>query len=292
MSTTSFSTQPRETVSARGGRRITVGIRTVQQDIAPLRWALFEARPGLDVVEIAHAYPASCIPQGTAAHTMSRDGALLRAWQAVAGSVQRASKQRPGLEVVGTPLPGSPLDVLLLRARAADVLVVGDDEAQHSHRVARHLQRLAPCPTVCVPNGHDGRADVRPVTIVGDRNGFAPAALRFAAEHAELHEVGLTVAVAWCTLHPDEEPHPLAIAVTQAELDAELSDLRAEYPEVAVVIRVDLDDAWLRRVREHSSLVVLGREEAGDLGLVPPLPVPPAPVAFVPDAWLGRRSPG
>jgi len=277
-------------------RLIAVAIRNVRHDGAALRWAMFEAVPHLDAVQIVHAYPVSDDPLVSAAQAVSRDLGYLAGWEIVAGAVEQGSRMRPDVALIGTPVGGPVETALTTLSGAVALLVIGDDEpATPNRRIAAHLQLSAQCPVVCVPRGSETFSAL-PVTVVADDLGLSEATLRFAADFALRHGVTLQLARTWRSLHRAVAanggmPDPAALADEQAELDAELSDLRREYPGLAIVSRIELDGAWLERAREHSSLVVAGRLTAPRLGLVSPLPTPLCPVALVPESWSDGMGP-
>lgn len=267
-------------------RVVVAAIRNVRHDGAALRWAVFEAVPHVDVVQVVHAYSTSTDPIVSAAQASARDIGYLSSWEIVASAVEQGSRLRPDVAIIGSPVGGPVETALTTLSDDATLLVIGDDEASTPGRhVAAHLQQSAHCPVVCVPRGSETFSAL-PVTVVADELGLSEATLAFAADFAVRHGVTLQVARTWQSLHrPDATPGPLELATEQAELDAELDDLRGAHPTLAIASRIELDDGWLDRIREHSSLVVAGRRSAARLGLQSPLPLPVSPVAFVPESW-------
>lgn len=259
-------------------RMLGVGVRDVRTDAAALRWAILDARPGVDVVQVVHAYQP--------VHSEFFEG-----WDTVSAAVQVGARERASVAIIGSPFPGDPEQVLLAQSAEAVVLVLGDDQpVSPQHRIAAHLQRRAHCPVVCVPRGASV-LDGQPVTVVADDLGLTDVALDFACEYAQRHEVTLAIARTWRSLHRDSTaPTSGELADEQEQLDAELADLRARFPGVAVTSRIELDEGWLDRARAHSSLLVVGRDTAVRLGLTSPLREPLCPVAFIPEAW--SRSAG
>jgi hypothetical protein len=254
-------------------RSIGVGIRDVRRDAAALRWAVFDARPGRDVVRILHAVEPF-------------DGRLT-GWQPVSAAVENGHRQRSSVAIIGSPTAGAPERVLQAESDELALLVLGDDEPAIPHRrIAAHLRRTAHCPVVCVPRGTSMFED-RPVTVVADDLGLSDQVLEFAAQYAERHHVSLEIARTWRSLHREATADPATLADEHTQLDAELTGLRRSHPNVAVATRIELDDCWLERARAHSSLVVVGRTTADRLGMTSPLIEPLCPIAFIPDRWLG-----
>lgn len=254
-------------------RMIAVGVRDARNDASALRWAVFDARPGTDLVYVLHAHE----PHGTGAQ---------REWEAVSAAIRLGSQQRASVAIVGSAAAGAAEQVLLAHTAGASELVVGDDELDvPRRRVALHLQRTAHCPVVCVPRGAEDMAGL-PVTVVVDDLGLADETLEFAARYAERHLVTLDIVRGWFSLHLGGVPTPATLADEQAQLDGQLDDIRTRHPHISVVSRIELDESWLPRVRAHSGLVVLARQTAARLGQNSPIARPLCPIAFVPEGWL------
>jgi hypothetical protein len=266
-------TAAREPAPPDSRRLISVGIRDLRIDGAALRWALFDAIPGADVVQVVHAYQPV-------------HGEAFEGWGAVSTAVEAGARHSADVAIIGSPFPGDPEIVLQARSAEAAILVLGDDEpASPQHRIAAHLQRTAHCPVICVPRGAEVIED-KPVTVVADELGLSDAALDFACDYALRHAVTLDIARTWRSLHRDEPLTAAALADEQAQLDAEFSDLRTRHPHVAIASRIELDPSWLDRARAHSSLIVVSRQTAVRLGITTPLPTPLCPVAVIPDVWV------
>ena len=263
--------QPANSSSQR--RLIGVGIRAVRHEAAALRWAVFDARAGRDVVEIVHAVEPL-------------DGNRLNGWQTVSAAVGHGSRQRSSVAIIGSPSAGPPEHVLQAETDTLALLVLGDDEPATPHRrIASHLRRTAHCPVVCVPRGTEIFEGL-PVTVVADDLGLSDQVLEFAAQYADRHQVPLDIARTWRSLHRDVPADPATLAEEHTQLDDEVAGLRRAYRNLAVVSRIELDASWLERVRAHSSLVVVGRATAERLGMTSPLSEPLCPIAFIPDRWL------
>lgn len=254
-------------------RLIAVGVKDVRNDASALRWALYDARPGRDVVYVLHAHE----PHGPGHR---------REWNTVTAAIQLGSRQRSSVAIIGSSAAGTAEHVLLAHAAGASELVVGDDELDvPRRRVAAHLQRTAHCPVVCVPRGAEAIADL-PVTVVADDLGLTGETLEFAAQYADRHEVTLDIVRSWHSLHCEGLPRPERLADEQAQLDGQLADIRIRHPHISVVSRIELDESWLPRVRRYSTLVVLARQTAARLGQNSPIARPLCPMAFIPDRWL------
>jgi len=163
-----------------GRRVIGVGIRQVRRDAAALRWAMFDARPEQDVVEVLHAVERV-------------SGAASSGWDEIAAAVAVASRQRPGVAVIGAPTAGSAEQVLQAESDQLAMLVLGEDDPAAPHRrIAAHLHRTAQCPVVCVPPGAE-IVDRLPVTVIAADLDQCDAAMEFAAQYAERHGAALRV---------------------------------------------------------------------------------------------------
>lgn len=264
--------KPQPANRSSGRRLIGVGIRNVRHDAAALRWAVFDARPGQDVVRILHAAEPS-------------DGRFT-GWQTVSAAVEHGSRQRSSVAIIGSPTIGPPERVLQSESHELALLVLGDDEPATPHRrIAAYLRRTAHCPVVCVPRGTEIFEHL-PVTVVADDLGLSDQVLEFAAQYAERHDVTLEIARTWRSLHRDLPPAGATLADEHAQLDEEVAGLRKSYGKVAVASRIELDAGWLARARAHSSLVVVGRATAERLGMTSALAEPLCPIAFIPDRRL------
>lgn len=262
-----------------GPRRLLgVGVRDIRTDAAALHWAILDARPGVDVIQVVHAYQPV-------------HGEVFEGWDIVSAAVQVGARERASVAIIGSPFPGDPEQVLLAQSAEAVLLVLGDDQpASPQHRIAAHLQRTARCPVVCVPRGATV-LDGKPVTVVTDDLGLTDVTLDFACEYAERHGVTMEIARTWRSLHRDgAAPNPGELADEHAQLDAELTNVRKRFPGVPIASRIELDEGWLDRARAYSSLLVVGRQTALRLGITSPLREPLCPVAFIPDAWHNRLA--
>lgn len=264
-------------VQPAGRRVIGVGIRQVRRDAAALRWAMFDARPAHDIVVVLHAVQSAGL-------------AYTSGWDEIATAVGLASRQRPGVAVIGSPTAGSAEQVLQDQSDQVAVLVLGQDDPYRPHRrIAAHLRKTAHCPVVCVPPGTEIVDDL-PVTVVDDNLAECEAAMDFAARYAERHHTGLRIIHAWRSPHHRATGHS-AVADQRTGVDADLEALRASHPHVSVSADVEGDENGLQQLRGQSSLIVVGRDTIRSLSHAAPLPSePPCAVAFIPDRWLAPQG--
>lgn len=254
-------------------RLIRVGVRQVRRDAAALRWAMFDARPGRDIVEVLHAVEPAADKHWSG-------------WDEIAAAVQLASRQRPAVAVIGSPVHGSAEQVLQTESDQLALLVLGQDDPRMPYRrIAAHLRHTASCPVVCVPPGAEISEEL-PVTVVADDAQLGRQAWDFAVQYAQRHRTSVQLTRAWSAAHSGA-PCPTDGSDAQAALDAERDRLQADYPSTPITTRLGLDRTWFETVRAQSSLLVVGRTTATrlcDLALGP-MEAGSCPVAFIPDRW-------
>ena len=127
------------------------------------------------------------------------------------------------------------------------------------------------------------RYGTKPVTVVADEQGLSEKAMAFGAEVALRSGVGLQVSRSWSALDERLPETGEWIAEQQQELDAQLASWRQHYPTLPLSARIELDDAWLERLRRGSSLLVVPARSATLLRSEPLDPSNACPVATVPD---------
>jgi hypothetical protein len=247
------------------GRVIAVGVRDHEYDAATLTWAEDEAVAGADVLHLVHAY----VPLRLDGCTWDpvrreRDARALVGRRITSQAIQRARAARPDVLVDGSTIQGLPADVLQEFSGVADVLVIGDDSDQPDQvrKIAWRVQDHARCPVVTVPHSYQPSSD-EPVTAVLAETWLSEPVLRFAAEAATRRRVTLQVSRSWTSLHEGERPGPTWLAHQQEEFDGQLADWRERYPHLAIVARIELDDAWLARLATRSCLLVASVTAAG-----------------------------
>jgi hypothetical protein len=222
----------------------------------------------------------------------ARDARYRAAKRVVGQAVQRAAVTDAHLRVAGSAIAGLPADMLIEFSEVADLLVIGDDAAvvRATRRVGWHVQDAARCPVVCVPHAYCGGADERPVTVVVAETGISGPVLRFGLAAARRHGVGLQVSRTWESLHEGTDPAPVWLAHQQEELDTQLADWRAVWPDVAITARIELDGDWAARLRSGSSLLVAGVGGITALRTrVEPRPGD-CPIAMVPEVPVDSRD--
>lgn len=266
--------------TVRWPRCIAVGVRDVEYDRAAIAWAVADAVAGADQLQLVHAY----VPQQLVGCTWdpvarAKDTRYLAARRVVTQAVQRVRAGNYGVACGGWPIAGLPADVLHELSDVVDLIVIGDDAASARARtITWRIQDRAHCPVVSVPPNARAVPDARPVTVLAGDRGLSEAALRFGAEAALRHGVGLEVSRAWSALHRGPARGPMWLAEQQAELDAQLAGWRAAYPGLPVVARIELDDRWAPRLHGTSSLLVAPSSvvpllRAGTDGLPAPCPI-------------------
>lgn len=271
--------------SVASSRAIGVGVRDYEHDRAAIEWALHDARPGVDAVHLVYAYVPLLLP-GCAWDRVARarDARYQRAQRILAQSMQRVRSAHGDVLAGGSAIAGLPDDVLIELSSVVDLVVIGDDSASTSdrRRISWRVQDSARCPVVCVPPGYQPRIDARPVTVVAGEHGLPENALEFAAAAAQRRGVGLDVSRSWSSLHADGLDGAGWLAEQQEELDAQLTDLRVQHPQLAITARIELGDDWLDELRAGSSLLVTN-SYAGSLVRSNHASAHGCPIAIVPD---------
>jgi hypothetical protein len=252
------------------GRVIAVGVRDHEYDEATLSWVEREAVSACDAVHLVHAY----VPLRLDGCTWDpvrreRDARALVGRRITSQAVQRVRAARPDVLVDGSTIQGLPEDVLQEFSTVVDLLVIGDDSALPSsvRKIAWRVQDHARCPVVTVPRGYRPACADEPVTVVLSETGLAEPVMRFGAQAATRHERTLQVSRSWTSLHEGERTGPTWLAHQQEELDGQLADWRERYPHLPIAARIELDDEWLTRLAQGSSLLVAGAAAAGLLRL-------------------------
>ena len=265
---------------ARGA--VVVGVDGSAADTAAVRWAVQEAHRRQARLYVVHALsqrhsaafqranPAFVAEERRAADVVL-DSAVRQA-RAVAGDVD----VHPVLEV------GQPAVVLLQRAAAADLVVLGGQGrggfaglllGSTSLQVAMH----ASCPVVVLrqPCGGAGSSNGR-IVVGTDGSRASDGALRFAFTRARRYGEGLTVVRAWGSPAiyvdvPGTTKWEQVEKEEQAALSEALAPWRDRYPEVDVLEKSVLGNPAALLVDESATaelLVVGGRGRGGFGGLL------------------------
>jgi hypothetical protein len=261
-------------------RLIAVGIGDVERDSGVLAWACTEAVPGVDIVQVVHAY-APTHAEGSSWGPMesARQVRRRRAERVVARGVQRLRFSRPGLRVDGTALGGESVDVLAEVSEFADLVVVGEDDLSAARpRTGWRVRGSAQCPVVSVPPQWRAEdcAGNAPVTVLVDdlrTNSDLPVPLLVLGfAEAERRGTSLCVAQFWTGPHESGPMSPSLVADRQAQLDEMLQIWRGWHPTVGVMAELLLGDvpAAARRLRTGSQLVVVASDSPHALRLSGP----------------------
>jgi hypothetical protein len=265
---------------ARRPRCIAVGVRDREHDRAAIAWAIADAVAGTDQLHLVHAYVPLLLDGGTwDPAACARDTRYVAARRVVGQAVRRVMAGQYGVACTGSVIAGLPDDVMHELSDVVDLIVIGDDSASAGARtITWRVQDRARCPVVGVPANARGVPDARPVTVLADDRGLSEAALRFGAEAALRHGVGLEVSRAWSSLHLGPPRGPTWLAEQQEELDAQLAGWRVDFPGLPVVARIETDDRWAPRLHGISSLLVAPSSavpllRAGTAGYRAPCPI-------------------
>jgi nucleotide-binding universal stress UspA family protein len=195
-------------------------------------------------------------------------------------AVRRARAVAPDVDVVAELAFGPPAPSLLLRSRAAQLLVLGRGNAVFRSRLRNTLApsvcgRVAGrshCPVAVVrPLRSDPQAGSAPRVVVGvDGTGCCAPALAVAFRAAAQREVPLTAVHAWAPDAPaDHEAVCGAAAASKAHaeelLDQALEPWRMRFPIVPVATRLSIGNPAdvVIRESEGAALVVVGSRGRG-----------------------------
>jgi nucleotide-binding universal stress UspA family protein len=253
-------------------RLIAVGVRD-ERDRSTLAWALDDAVPRLDGVHVVHAFVPLRIEGCSWAPVV--EGRAVRvdtAQRVVSRALQQLRSVRPDVRVDGSAVRGAAADVLTEFSDVVDLVVLGEDEAQHRSlgMTTRRVLGYAKCPVVVVPADYaDHQVDPRlPVTVAVDTLDLPSTLLEVGLHEASRRRTALRVAHIWSALH--EEPPWTAelVANRQAQLDMQLSDWRGSRPIGGLVGELMIDDSpdALAELRVGSQLLVVSSTSIRLLG--------------------------
>ena len=258
---------------------VVVGVDGSAADTAAVRWAVQEAHRRPARLCVVHALsqrhsgafhranPAFVAEERRAADDVL--GSAVRQARALAGDVD----VHPVLEA------GRPAVVLLRRAAAADLVVLGSKGrggfaglllGSTSLQVAMH----ASCPVVVLRGPCAGAGPASGRIVVGaDGSPTSDSALRFAFTRAQRHGRGLTVVRAWGSPAifvdvPGSAKWEQVEKEEQAALSEALVPWRDRYPEVDVLEKSVLGNAAALLVDESAAaeLLVVGSRGRGGFG--------------------------
>lgn len=134
---------------------IVVGIVNAVVSQAPLRWAVQQARAFGKTLVAVSVYPSNKLePWPAIAQSSEGDESAARA--VLDHAIEQLGEDGQGVELRREAAPGKPVDVLVERARSADLLVLGGRRArtsvdQRPLSIAGRCIQLAACPVVVVP---------------------------------------------------------------------------------------------------------------------------------------------
>lgn len=130
-----------------GAARIVVGYDGSDDAVRAVRWAAGQARARAATLEVVHAYDFPYLERlGADTQRQLHDEAAAVAHD----GRRRALDAEPDLDVVATAVPGGTAGVLVERAAAAELLVVGHQGANRGHHrilgsTATRCVQHAPC---------------------------------------------------------------------------------------------------------------------------------------------------
>lgn len=255
---------------------ILVGVDGSRAGLEAAGWAAREAALRRVPLRVVHAMPRWALESGDEGRYAGvarwmREGAET----VLAGGVDRARREVPGLTVDSRPLPGDPRPALIEAAAEAELLVVGNHGLGGFRglllgSVAQGVAAHAPCDVVVV---RETSAPPRGEVIVGlDGSPSDEEVLRFAFTEASLRGVGLRAIHAW-------KPFDLGggFAPGSDDLDGEQRERRLisevlagwgeRHPDVKVIEEVVRGHPVevLRHASDGADLVVVGSRGHGGI---------------------------
>jgi len=259
---------------------ILVGVDGSRAGLEAAGWAAREAALRRVPLRVVHAIPAWVLETGgdgpyAGVARWMREGAET----VLAGAVDRARREVPGLEVEAVPIPGDPRPALVKAAAEAELLVVGNHGLGGFRglllgSVAQGVAGHAPCDVVMV---REMATPPRGEVVVGvDGSPSDERVLEFAFAEASLRGAGLRAIHAWQPfdfgdygfggLPPGSDD--LAGEGRERRLLGEvLAGWGERYPDVKVVEETVKGHPVevLRHVSDGADLVVVGSHGRGEL---------------------------
>lgn len=291
-------------------RVIVVGVDSIERSSSALLWAAPDARPGLDVVHVVHAYSLLALTGSSWAPAVRANDALRsQAHHVVAAATTAVRVAGPGVEVDGSAIVGKPITVLTDISHLVDLLVVGGGDPTkqpgsrgRGGRIPRVIATRSACPVVVTPGAesHGPAPTDLPVALLLDGTALPRQAIDFAFTAAARRHALLVVAQSF----PPEATDRCATAdeITlwetsrQKELDAELSTWQQSYRDIGVIVELRREStlATVQLMHRTTQLIIVTREATdgpalGRLGLTA-LANATRPVVIVPEASR-RQSP-
>jgi nucleotide-binding universal stress UspA family protein len=232
---------------------VVVGVNGTPAGSAAVRLGAREAMARGRPLRVVHAFSWPRRGEDRDYATARHDASTI-----VAEAVDTATRITPLTHVTGEVIDGPPIQVLLRRSRAAELLVLGDDDLAMIDilpfdSLLYQIVSRAWCPVVVSrglrpPNGS--------LLVAVDGSAAALRALRLAASEARMRSLAVEVA------HVVAEPGPGAAEAGQRLLDAALAAV-PELPSPRARLLSGDPAAALIRASRHSRLVIVGPRGAG-----------------------------
>ncbi|HZQ84962.1 MAG TPA: universal stress protein [Acidimicrobiales bacterium] len=255
---------------------IVVGLDGSRASADALRWALAEAEVSGDKVVALHAWMPLVVASGLrgvmpAVIEMADESQQLLAEQLAAAGCS----EHPSVSVETHAVEAAATATLLERAKGARMLVVGTGQKSRFGRLvlgstSELCAHEAPCPVVVVPAAVH-RADVGAmytVVVGADGTDTGEAALRFAAEEAQLHD-GVVEAYAMVEAAPGDQGLGERMLLRRIARRLDHSAKRARRATGARVMAqafVGKPGSGLCAAAAAADLLVVGRRSRGALG--------------------------
>lgn len=227
--------------------RIVVGVDEGAQSALAVEWAAREAQASGARLALVHGemdrYAAAVIDPGIVP-AMEIANRPLDSWRLVEDSAQFVRQIAPGVDVSTHVAPGSPVSVLCQEADKAAMVVLGSEGSGLLSElvfgtVCGTLAVRSRCPVVAVREHPEPVGFDAPVAVGVDGTSVSAAALAFAFELADRHDVGVrAVHVMPSTVKRDKEEEERRRWRTADSL----ADLANRYPHVTIDIEFPVGD--------------------------------------------------
>lgn len=285
---------------------IVVGVDGSESSRQALAWAAAEAELHHEELLLVQSWNEPMFG-GPGFSAMYETDVAVQDAKAALESISAATRElHPEVHVASALIDGRPAMSLVMRARDAELLVVGSRGnggflGLELGSVSTKAARRSPVPVVVVRGDHDCSA--RSEVVVGvDGSACSRAALRWGADWAKAHDKTLVVVMAWNYLEPQGPHGPEPMRPEYGPQDAAdalasvVSDVLGPRPNPRIVSEA-ICDLPARAVLERSTdacLIVVGRH--GTSHWAPPelgstavqiLHHATCPVAVIPDDGAG-----